>query len=209
MKKIYQISLALVLVLAMVNTGKSQGFQLGVKGLANLSSLNGLDDNYSSVDKLKGKFTLGVGLYATLKFSKLGVQPEILYMRQGARFTDASNTEWNQKMTYLTIPVMVNFYLIKNLYVQAGPYFGILMAAEQKLTNDPLGLGYPAQDNKDAFKSSDIGIAAGVGVEVKKLTLSARYMLGLTDITDFTGATSKMKNGTFQIGIGFSFIKKG
>jgi len=214
MKRIYTVLLAMALVVAIANTGKSQGFQLGLKLLGNATSLNGFDKNISAQD-LKGKLTFGAGLFATIKFSKLGVQPEVLYMRQGAKFTYTDATlgdlKFNQKMTYLTIPVMINFYLVKFVHIEVGPYFGILLDANQDLsgslgTSSLVGLG---GNNKDSFKSSDFGAAFGVGLDVKKLNLSLRYMLGLSDVNNITGATETVKNGIFQFGIGISLVNKG
>jgi len=214
MKRIFTLVLTMAMVVAIANTGKSQGFQLGLKLLGNATSLNGFDKNISAQD-LKGKLTFGAGLFATIKFSKLGVQPEVLYMRQGAKFTitdpSLGNLDYNQKMTYLTIPVMINFYLVKFVHIEAGPYFGILLNAKQDLsgslgTSSIIGLG---GDNKDSFKPSDFGAAFGVGVDVKKLNLSLRYMLGLSDVNNVSGATEKVKNGIFQFGIGISLVNKG
>ena len=209
MKNLFTILLTGLMIVGMTIQSHSQGFQFGIKGLANVSSIHGLDD--TGIADAKSKITTGVGLFATIKISKIGVQPELQLLKQGSKFEDSGGTEYNQKMTYFKVPVMINFYIIKQLHLEAGPYFGILLAAEQKLTSDPLNLGTGPIDNKDNFKSTDVGLAAGIGADIKRLNLSFRYMLGLTDINDFTpssGTAEKLKNGIFQFGIGISIINK-
>lgn len=207
--KVSNLCMGMFLILLGVNAN-AQGFQLGVKGFANLSSIRGFDDQATYNADLTSKATLGGGIFATIKAGKIGVQPEVQLLNQGTRFDDGSGSEYNQKMTYLKIPVMVNFYIIKQLHLEAGPYFGVLIDAERKLASGPINPAITVGSSTDEFKTTDVGIAAGVGADIKRLNLSLRYMLGLTDINDLnpTVNNEKYKNGIFQFGIGISIINK-
>ena len=137
------------------------------------------------------------GAYGLIKLANIGIQPEILWSKQGNELSVGSLTS-EVDLTYVNIPVMLKFYLPLGLNLQAGPQFGILTNAEQD-----------DEDISDTLKSSDLSAALGAGWDAPfGLQFNARYVLGLSDINDFSGAES-IRNRTFQISIGYSLIKLG
>ena len=125
-----------------------------------------------------------------------GVQPEILYSGQGAK----SGTE-KMKLAYVTVPVLARFNVNKVLSFHAGPQFGVLTSANYKI-------GSNSTNVKDDYKSSDVSIAAGLGIDLPiKLNFSFRFVKGLSDINN-ADSGAKIKNYTLQLSVGYKLFGK-
>jgi hypothetical protein len=179
MKKIF---LSVVLV-AFATLGFSQAkVELGLKGGVNMASLNG--GGGDNITAFHG------GAYGLIKITKFGIQPEALFSKRGADAVD---------LGYLDVPVMLKFYIAGGLNVQAGPQFGILLNAEDEDGNDVKG----------ALENSDLSLAVGAGFDAPfGLNVTARYVAGLKDINNVSGA-GELKANTFQLSVGYSLFKVG
>lgn len=185
--------LIFVFVLSSVAVAQAQvQVALGLKAGVNVSKLNGDDVESSSITAFHG------GAFGLFKFTAIGIQPELLFSQQGAKVEDISGDPQDLKMSYMTIPVMVKFYLPGGFNLQAGPQFGFLNSAE-----------FDGNDIKDSFKSSDITANVGVAWDAPfGLVLDARYNIGLSDISD-NDAIGEVKSGTFQFSLGYKIFKFG
>lgn len=176
------------------------GIRLGVKGGANLTKIDG--------EQFKDGFNFNyyIGPYLELQLTKgFGIQPELLFTqsssRTGEKFSDIYHefgAEYNNheiKLNYLTIPVMANIHLSNALVLQLGPQYGILMDAKQSL----------GQNTKRAFKDGDFSAAAGIWLNLPLgLSVSGRYVIGLSDIKDLPEG-EQWRSNAIQFGIGFRF----
>lgn len=202
-----KISLASLLVLATIATAFSQAqFSLGLKGGLNLSKIN-FDNAASNLDNRTG---FHGGAFALIKITKIGIQPEILFSKQGSTF-EFDNTNYEANFDYINVPIIFKLYLVAGLNIQLGPQFGFL--STQELINTANGVKDP-QDAKDLFdKKSDLAIAFGAGWDLPfKLTLDARYNVGLSDIEMQPQGSANpvtFKNQVVQISLGYKFIKLG
>jgi hypothetical protein len=161
-------------------------FSLGAKLGVNRSkfSLKGSED----ITGFQG------GAFALIKITKFAIQPEFLYMQQGSQLKDVNA---DLKTSYVAIPVMLKFYLLGGLNVQAGPQFGFLTAAE---------LG--GQSVKNSIKDSDVTANFGLGWDLPfGLTVDARYNFGIKDIGDMNG--DEIKSRVFQFSVGYKFLQLG
>lgn len=161
-------------------------FSLGAKAGVNRSkfTLKGSDD----ITGFQG------GAFALIKITKFAIQPEFLYMQQGSKLRDISG---DLKTSYVAIPVMLKFYLLGGLNVQAGPQFGFLTAAE---------LG--GKGAGELVKDSDVTANFGLGWDLPfGLTVDARYNLGLKDISDVSG--DEIKSRVFQFSVGYKILQLG
>ena len=159
---------------------------IGIKAGANFANTN--------ISGSESITSLHAGAYGLFKFASLGVQPEVLFSKQGSSFTGGSEVN----LDYVNIPVMVKFYLPAGLNLQAGPQFGVLLNAE-----DENGV-----DLKNGLKSSDLSAALGAGWDAPfGLQFTARYVFGLSDIND--GIGTEVKNKTFQLSVGYTLFKLG
>jgi len=170
---------------------------LGLKAGVNLSKLN-TDDADSNTKNITG---FHGGAFVLFKLTKIGIQPELLFSQQGTKVDDVSLGEQDLKMSYITIPIMLKFYLAAGFNIQAGPQFGFLNSAELE------GVG----DVKDGIKSSDVSANVGLAWDAPfGLVLDARYNIGLSDINDgFTTSTEAVKSGVFQFSLGYKIFKFG
>jgi hypothetical protein len=147
------------------------------------------------------------GAFVPWRFSKIGIQPEILFSQQGSKIK-FNTQDLEANYSYLNIPIIVKLYTIAGINLQAGPQFGFLTKAESNYDPiDSTDLG-SLQDVKDAYKSSDISLALGVGWDLPfGLTVDGRYNLGLSSVDD--EAAFETKNQVWQVSVGFKLIKLG
>jgi len=162
--------------------------EIGLKAGANFANTN-VDDSESIT-------AFHAGAYGLIKIANIGVQPELIWSRQGNDLSIGSITS-EVDFDYVNIPVIFKYYLPLGLNLQAGPQFGILTNAEQ----DDV-------DISDTLKSSDISAVLGAGWDAPfGLRFDARYVLGLSDIND--GSGDSIRNRTFQLSLGYKLFKLG
>jgi len=185
--------LIVVLLVVGANAAYSQAqVALGIKAGVNVSKLNNDDIESSSITAFHG------GAFALFKLTAIGIQPELLFSQQGTTIDDVNLGKGDLKMSYMTIPVMVKFYLPGGFNLQAGPQFGFLNSAE-----------FDGSDVKDSFKNSDMSLNLGAAWDAPfGLVLDARYNIGLSDISDESGL-GEFKSGIFQFSVGYKIFKFG
>lgn len=178
----------LFFMLLLSATTFAQGIDLGIKGGATFANLTGVTDGSSKIGFVGGAFV-------TIKFSdKIAIQGDLLYSQQGVELdVDKINLD------YINFPLVLKYYIIKRINIQAGPQFGTVI-------NDSLGsfLG----SNID-FNSFDVTGVVGIGVDLPlNFRITGRYGFGLSDISfsenDFSIDNSK--NSVFSLTAGFSFF---
>ena len=113
--------------------------RFGVKAGLNLSTLKFSEEPSSSTSTLIG---FHVGAFEDVKINaKFVLKPELLYSSQGAArkfdpmpYPDQSEsgTTYQTRINYLNHALMIKYYVIKKLDLEAGLQIGILMAASNK-----------------------------------------------------------------------------
>jgi hypothetical protein len=140
------------------------------------------------------------------KISKIiSLQPEILFSSQGVN-VKFGTLEVENKLNYVNLPILLKFYVSEGLSLDIGPQFGVLISAKQSSSTSSTNI-----DIKSSYKETDIGLATGVSYNfVGGLNISARYNFGLKNILneDLYPYDSKLKNGVFQLSIGYYFKNK-
>lgn len=200
MKKLLLISFVVVVLAA---TAQAQDF--GVQVGANFANVSG-DDTFDQTDS---KFNFTFGVFGEFKMAdKFGIQPELIFSGQGFKYKaddgNGNTIEFKQKMSYVNVPVLGNYYLSDNFYLQGGPYLGFLTSAEVNVSGT-LGLssqfGLGDGDNKDAYKSTDFGAMVGLGMTSGRIILGLRYQLGLANVSDVDGADAKHRVLQLNFGV--------
>ncbi len=220
MKKI-----TLILACALLSTGAfaQKGFYYGVKAGLNLSSVSSMKDWYSSTTGSKHQMYADfyAGAFAEYRFGRvIGLQLEAVYSRQG----DATKYSGDYfslpdikgrvclKLDYINIPLLIKIYPLEKLSIDLGPQFGFVTKAKETYkevdTSDSRevykwGESLPG----DRYNSFDLSIAMGVSYQITDMIeVSARYNLGVTDITkgDYFDGKDHM-NRVLQIGMGLRF----
>jgi len=187
MKKI--IFLPLLLTMGIVNAQ----LQFGLKGGVNVSNFTGGD--FNNIEK-SSLVAFHAGGLVRIKFDHLVIQPELLFSSQGAKLDDGV-TEADYKVSYVNIPIMVQWQFNGGFYIEAGPQAGF------KISED-----IPNSTIEDFAKSTDLSIGLGLGfLKNKGLGIGARYMVGVSKVGDFDSANidPDFKNGVLQFSIIFVF----
>jgi hypothetical protein len=199
MKKI-----SIVILLMIAGTAAFAQFQVavGIKGGPNFANIN---TDASAGQNYKNRTGFHAGAFTLFKFTKVGIQPEILFSQQGSTL-QINSQDFEQNYSYINIPVMLKLYTIAGINLQVGPQFGFVSKAEvESLVNNVK----TTTDIKDQVKGSDLSLALGAGWDLPfGLTLDARYNLGLSKINEGNNSPDA-KNQVFQVSVGFKIIKLG
>jgi len=192
MKKLYVLMAA---VLFSINLS-AQGFKIGPKLGANISGNTGLQFE-------KGfNFGYHAGLFSEIMLTdKFGIQPEALWSQVNlqsannlsAIYSPSLGNLQDIKLTYLSIPLMLNIRPVKLITIQAGPQYSILVDKSKSF----------AANAQSAFKSGDFSMVAGLQLKVLSFRVYGRYAIGLSSINDLA-ANDKWKSQTLQIGVGLA-----
>ncbi|HXB07374.1 MAG TPA: porin family protein [Puia sp.] len=185
--------LSVALVLAMLHT-QAQGVHLGIKAGANLFKVDG--QPFSS----EFKFGYNVGAFSEIYFTpNIGIQPELLFnqtnYRTGQDFGSlfpGSPNNYEGKLSYLSIPVLLSIRPIPLLSILVGPQFGILLNQQEHLVDNA----------KDAFKKGDFSLVGGAQLNLASIKVGARYVIGLNNINNVDDMSS-WKNQGWQVYAGF------
>jgi hypothetical protein len=166
------------------------GIGIGIKGGLNFAGVT--DPQGFEFDNRTG---ILVGAYVPIMFNKgFGIQPEIIFSSQGAKFeSDVS------KYNYVNIPLLLQWRFLKIIKLQVGPQIGFLTSAE-----------VDGNDVAEFLKDTDLSLAFGAEVLLPLgLMAGARYNLGLTDINDgFPTIDDNIQNRVLQLYVGFKLIGK-
>lgn len=192
----------LILIGAAISSHAQVAF--GLKGGLNLSNLK-VDDPQASYDSRTG-YHAGIFLRST--FDKVAIQPELLLYTQSNQIDYATSSinpgTVENEFTYLTIPVLLKFYIVSGLNIHAGPQFGFLLDGEQKI-NTSLFTG--TQDIKDNYKGSDVAVSVGGGWDFPfGLSADVRYNIGVKDINNAANG-EETKSRVFLVSLGWNFLK--
>jgi hypothetical protein len=188
---------SLLIMLFFAQAAFSQ-FNIGIKGGANITKIDGrsFKDEFRYGYHLGGFAEIGLG-------GKLSLQPEVLFNQFETRvdssfkniYQDAINFSDNRnvKLNYLSVPVLLNYKLGSALSLQAGPQFGILIDQDKNLL----------ENGKEAFSKGDFSLLGGASLNISKIRISGRYMVGLNNINDLDNQ-NEWKNQGFQISLGLA-----
>lgn len=183
MKKIIAIT---VCMLAFVGV-KAQNIEIIPKAGINIAtqSVKGGDE------KAKIGFQGGVGVNFLTGLSGFSIQPELNFINKGTSLKTSSKRE-KLNLNYLELPVLAK-YSFGPVYLNAGPSLGLR-----------LGQGSKEKAGYGAMKKLDFGVQMGGGLAIPvglgKVILDARYVLGLTNISDVKGANIKNRGVVISAG---------
>lgn len=171
----------------------------GIKAGLNYAGLSGYNgDNLLSVHT-------GVFVHVTLN-KNWRIQPELLYSGEGQHYLVYDNehtiaTKNTIALKYFELPLVVQYFPLPSLYVEAGPQLAVLAGAYSK------GIGSDHMNVKRSFGNTQFGMNLGMGVLINpRLSIYGRYYFGLTDVTPYN--TDRNRSHTGQLGIAFQFMKK-
>ncbi|SFE10534.1 Outer membrane protein beta-barrel domain-containing protein [Chitinophaga sp. CF118] len=202
MKKLFFAITVLSVTAFSTVSAQSKFLRFGLKGGANLGKLDGKG--------YKDGFNLGyhLGAFAQINLTKgFGVQGELIFSSTQTKTTsdfgqiynpDNLNNPENEdkkiKLNYLSIPILANISLgSPRVKLQLGPQFSALVSNRNVF-----------KGADDAFNGGDISGVAGLWLQLPIVNISARYIVGFTDVRSVQDVsnTGNWKNQAIQLGVG-------
>jgi len=191
----------LIALLASVLIVQAASAQLnfGIKAGTNITKIDGksFEDEFRYGYLAGGFVEIGLG-------KKFAIQPEVLFNQYQTKvdsnfkkiYQNALNdvTNGDVKLNYLSIPLMLNYKAGKLLTLQAGPQYSILIDKNKNLL----------QNGQEAFKNGDFSMAGGATINLGKLKLNGRYVVGLNDLNDIDNQ-DKWKSQAIQLSLALAF----
>ncbi|UYQ91481.1 PorT family protein [Chitinophaga horti] len=198
MKK-HMLSLVVLTFMTIASVKAQSGLlHFGLKAGANLGKIDG--------EGYKSGFNLGyhIGGFAQVNFHKgFGVQGELVFSSATVKTTsdfseiyqldnlnDANDKKI--KMNYLSVPILANIPLGTNrIKLQLGPQFSALVSDKNVF-----------EGVDDAFNGGDVSGVAGLWIQLPIVNISARYIVGFTDVRGKLADQDNWKNQSIQLGVG-------
>lgn len=184
--------------------------KIGVKGGVNLSNLY-----VDEVDDENVKVGLNLGLFAKLPVTRgFSIQPEVLYSSKGSKISYIDPTiggDYRFNLNYIEVPVLGVINVAKNFNVHVGPYVAYMASANIKAEDNGSSNEALVEFNEDHFNRFDYGLAGGLGIDVKGVTLGARYNYGLNQVGEESNSVisdqmlRNAKNNNISVYVGFGF----
>jgi hypothetical protein len=190
--------IVLTIVLLTLTTANSyaQKWQFGLKAGVNDFKLTG-----RSFDN-KTHFGFNGGAYGEYKISsQWGIQPELLYNFVQSTTSEDFNSIYrgasfqNITLGYITVPVFLTFKPVPELSIMAGPQYSFLAAQTTQLYQDNL--------SRKAFSKSDFSIAFGGQLNLNKVKIGLRYVVGLVNVNGYNADSDQWKIRGLQAYLGY------
>lgn len=188
-----KVLLGIVMVASSAVAG-AQGFKVGIKGGADLHKISG--------QAFKDQFSFGyhLGGFADIGLSKkFSLSPEVYFSQVNVDTSSQFSQvyEFNNinevKLQYINIPLMLSYKPNNFVALQAGPQFGILIDQNSNML----------ENGQEAFKSGDFSMVGGVQLNISKIRIYGRYVVGLNNINDIDNR-DKWKSQTVHLGLGLT-----
>lgn len=195
MKKLILLTAALLAFCAAKAQFDVNNFTYGAKVGLNATNISNSD--------MKNKLSFHLGAFAEWKLSDfVGIQPELVYSRQGARDKydeNGSKVKVKTRVNYLNIPILAKLYVLEDLSVDLGPQFGFALNAKSKYK---VG-GHTSKDKITDNNTFDFSFAVGASYNFDDFIFSARYNIGLSNMWDKDKVGENLKNHVFQLSVGY------
>jgi len=198
MRKAYFFIL-LLLCGVVVQAQKKMTYNSGLKAGVNLYQLKMDPAGEGISTDMRTNFNAGI-FYNIQLNSMFSLQPELLYSGQGSKYKgDKYASEW--AMSFVSIPVMVQYNTPVGFYVETGPSLNVLAKGKETTTNN----GVTSElDLKKKVKKSGISWMGGIGYKMKNYGINARYDYGITSLTK-NDTDPEFKSSGIQVSLSWSF----
>ncbi len=97
------------------------------------------------------------------------------------------------KLTYLKIPLLLNYMPNQFVSLQVGPQYGILLDQNQNML----------KNGGEAFSKGDFSMLGGLQLNISKVRIYGRYAVGLNNINEIDNR-EKWKSQTVHLGLGIT-----
>ncbi len=193
--RIGSLVLAILAMVPVASAAQSTpGITFGIKGGVNSATISS-DSSPNIGTRLGAVGGLFLGARIT---DNIGLQLEGLYSQRGGS-DEAVGSDAKFRLTYLDLPVLLKLGSASDaemrFHVFGGGQASYKLKAEA--SSELLGLTI---DQDDQVEDLDFSVVFGVGMERGRLSLDARYTLGMTNLA--TAAGDDGKNRTIAVMVG-------
>ena len=186
---------------AQMNDGAQFGIKAGING-ANL-----YDDAKAQDKKSRIGYTTGVFGQFPLGQGRFSIRPELLFSAKGSSLSFQSDTTQKLKLSYVELPVSIQWHVFGFLNVHTGFYASLLADSNGKL-KDANGNAVSLDFKNSDYSNIDYGWHLGTGLDLGNLGIHLRVTRGLKGIAkdqsvkDYLGS---LKNATWALTVGWAF----
>lgn len=203
-------------LLIFTNESKSQNTDItfGIKAGANYSSytprllVSGIEDV-----RYEGKIGFYLGGFVNFEISNnFRIQPELIFALQGSKFLNENievfdpngfistlvDFESNINESTIIIPIIAQYFINENFYLEGGPQLGYIINREEKIIKDPIKefTGIDTEPMDFDYDKFDFGLTFGIGYKFsEKIRVNTRYFFGLLE------RNNNIKSSVFNLGI--------
>jgi hypothetical protein len=195
-----------LLALLFCSPAAAQTVQGGIKGGVSFSTLDGFGDVIGNLPQIdtENRINWLAGVFVKVNLGRFfAFQPEVLYVRKGARLalTGLFTESVTYNLSYIDIPLLARVQTSRGngFYLLVGPSIGLNVTAEAE---DEAG---ETEDVKDGINTSDMGLVIGAGVDFAHLVLEGRYTQGLSNILKDALDEAPVKNRAVSLLFGIRF----
>lgn len=179
MKKIACIILSFGYFLISVNNSDAQDRRFGIKGGATAYNLTTEFGNFESTTDRKIGFEAGV--FGDFPISEIfSIQLEAVYTQKGGEGGDEVFGTTSITLSYVDVPLLFKITApldgTLNPYIFGGGYAGYLIDASIDIT------GEGNQDVAEFVEDINYGLKLGLGVNIGRFVIDARYDIGLAHL---------------------------
>lgn len=204
--------LTLAAILTMAGHVTAQSYEKNLWGIRAGLNVSNISIQYYPTTSKAGFHVAGVYQRLLSKSHPLYLETGLQISQKGCKFFNYNNDDAKNNMTYLQIPLMLNYKFtmsdIITLYPSLGVYYAIGLGGKYTSQVDP-SVEYKLFGDEGDFKRSDFGIRLSGTMDYKHISFSLGYEFGVMNITgpyeigEYYGI--KTKNGNFFISIGYNF----
>ena len=192
----------------------SQG--VGLAGGLLISNVMGSDKNQGDDNvNRSSRVSPTIGLVWKSGDSGIRFTTEVSYMQKGAKWNGTTEDlalgatiatyERVLKLNYLTIATTGNFHITDEVYINLGPYIGILTSLSNKVKISYEDVSETNNSSEtDGTSKLDFGVNIGTGYWINDLlNIDIKYSIGLNSLDEDNDVS--INNTAVQIGVGYLF----
>ncbi|RFM27586.1 porin family protein [Deminuibacter soli] len=194
MKKIFA-SLAIVMLAAAGRADAQLSF--GIKGGVSFTNIS---NEYNDLTRTTGHG--GIFLNSKIGYG-WAIQPEVLYGGMGDRYRLIPNGTATEALSYIQIPVMFQYYPVREFYLEFGPQLGLLTDAKEKAPRTTADVQYK-------YNTADFALNFGAGFKINPVIgFYFRYNLGLANLQKPEYTNDTYQNRGVLLGMDLTLFHSG
>lgn len=195
MKKILVIVAALFVA--------AQSFAQVEPGTFTIQPTAGINISKTTSDHSKSKVGFVGGLEFGYKVNKLiALTAGAMYSCEGWNIPDVDGGG-KANLSYINVPVLVNFYVVKGLALKAGVQPGFSVGG--KMVAGGHTIDFKEFKSLVELNAVNFSVPVGISYEIKNFTIDARYNIGVSAIakSPLFNDSNAARSSVFQIVLGY------